>query len=246
MTPTLADLPGLWRRQVLTAPGIEDRDTRVYWFQGASLFADLRVPAGLPGTEGARCLADLGPQGLASLARCEGFAGETDVQAGICRWTRRINYQGPERGADVGALRWGGSRDELIEEGVEADYGEVWQRVGTGTPAARVYSGPDGQRAWLVWSDRWFLLARADPAAMSGAPLVEARAAGGDPWPRLDMEFALGRWDRRLGIVELSTQPWRVGTAILARPQDAGALELTRMTPVGTGLAETWQPDPPA
>jgi hypothetical protein len=246
-TPTLADLPGLWRRRVLTAPGIEDRATTVYWFQGAHLFADLRIPAALPGTAGATCLADLGAEGLRSLAACEGFAGETAVTDGICRWTRRINLQGPERGADIGRLTWGEGRDILLEEGVGADYGEIWERVEAAAPRAQVYRGPGSQRAWLVWTDARFLLARADPAAMSGPPLAGALEAAlaedRDPAPLLDMEFAFGHWEGRSGVAQLSTLPWRVGMPIVLRPADEDApLDAVRMLPDGALVPESWRP----
>lgn len=213
MTIGLGDLQGLWRRTLLTAPGIEDRETRVFWAQGQRLHADLRVPAS-------------GAAGPAALLGCEGFAGETRVENGLCTWHRRINWRGPVTGPDIGRLSWQEPGRVLIEAGVHADYAETWVRDDEGPVSTALHAAPDGQRAYLIWSDSFFVLGRGDPAALSGPPLAERTHDGA----AFDQAYTLGRWEGAVGIATLSTQPHLTGEPVVERTAHGLGLRRDRAT----------------
>lgn len=220
---TLADLQGIWRRTVLTAPGIEDRETAVYWAQGPTLHVDLRIAPG--------CQIQSGVQGLSALGRgeqeimrsFEGFAGTTSVAGSVCTWARRINWRGPPEGADIGALSWGPDGTTLIEDGVHATYSETWERIAPGPMHQRLYGDPDGQHAILVWSDAAFMIGRGDPAATEQPP-AQGPAA-------FDQAFTMGHWQGAHGVADISTHPWLIGKAVIGRPDDT--LRLRRTTAHG-------------
>lgn len=226
MTPAVPDhLFGLWRRLWLRAPGIEDRTTRVLWFQGPEVFVDLRIPADLPDFTGLTALADLDAATLTAVSRAEGFAGTTRVVADICTWTRTINAQGPESAADVGALSL--TPEGLLETGIHADYSELWHHDLDDPPRTRALVDAEGRRAFLVWTATHFSLARGRPSAMTGRPLSEVLAdalAGTDRallFELFDMEFSHGRLDDGDPRITLSTDPARNGDT----PFEIGALD---------------------
>ena len=213
---TEADLQGHWEREWIRAPGFEDRTTRVHWLQAGALYADIRVPAERPDLFGADCLADLGPADLRALLRAEGFAGTIDVAHGICTWTREVNWHGRPLAVDAGRMRFEGA--SLFEDGVHADYRELW-RPRPGTFAARRVAA-EGLSGILVASDELFLLGLGDPAAPPSAPILEALEAGRRPdglTGQFRSEYTFGRWDGDDGIADLSTNPYREGRPALRR-----------------------------
>jgi hypothetical protein len=221
----LADVQGLWRRVWLRAPGFEDATTTVLWRQGEATYVDLRVPADVAPLAGCAALADLTEAELRRLATCEGFAGEIDLADGVCAWSRRINWRGPEAGADVGRLEL--TAEGLVETGVHADYSELWVHLPDGPTRSLALEGPDGALGYLVWSDGAFSFGRGRPDALRGAPLaarLDAALEGRDRAAlaaALDMEFSAGSFVGAEARVEVSTDPSRVG----ARAFDQAALE---------------------
>lgn len=139
-TATPQDLPGVWRRDLLVAGDVHDERTMVLWFQAPSLFADIRLPA----------FGDAG-------AKPEGFAGRTEMarngDAVRVAWERMIDIA-PTGTEDVGDMRWVGEgrQRRLREDGVKADYYEIWRRdatFGEGDVALRL-AGPSPEQAAIL------------------------------------------------------------------------------------------------
>lgn len=212
-----ANLQGHWRRVWLRAPGFEDATTRVHWLQAGVLFADIRVPLARPDLSGARDLADLDPPELLALMAAEGFAGTIAVEHGICTWKREINWHGRPTGIDAGRMRLSGA--DLVEDGVHADYRELWRRE-PGPPLLAHRIAVEGQSGVLVSSDTCFLLGFGDPMAAPSAPLLRLLEQGERPAAVLRhfrAEYLYGRWEGAVGIAELATNPFREGQPVLDR-----------------------------
>lgn len=205
---TQADIQGHWRRDWLRAPGFEDPTTRVHWLQAGEVYADLRLPLERPELGQARALAELPEAALEALAKAEGFAGTTEVTDSICTWTRAINWHGATDEVDAGKL-WFDDQGGLIEDGVHAEYRELWQRVAEGPALGQQLSGL-GLTAFLVTVGDAFVL---------GIGLPDAPAAA-----KHDVLFervhALGHWVGETGMADLSTNPFQEGMPVLKRRQD--------------------------
>lgn len=105
---------GLWRRRMLQdAQGIDTR-TQVYWLQSGTLYADIRIPADRNAENG--------------MARQQGFAGALEAEDSILTWRRWVDYQPSSAVADVGRMHFT-RLDQMIEDGVHADYREIWERI---------------------------------------------------------------------------------------------------------------------
>ncbi|MBI5463165.1 MAG: hypothetical protein HY941_13350 [Gammaproteobacteria bacterium] len=116
---------GLWQRRLLEdARGIDTR-TQVYWLQSGSLYADIRLPVERNTAGG--------------VALQQGFAGALEIEGSILTWRRWLDFQPPTAVADVGRIRFTGL-DEMIEEGVHADYREVWERIGAASSDRAAFS----------------------------------------------------------------------------------------------------------
>ena len=100
---------GVWQRERLAYPGVEDREKRVIWIQTPLLFADLRSPP--PGRGGST----------------EGFAGHLLVSGQICAWQRPLDVHPATGPGDAGAMYRDG--DALLECGIHANYIEDWRLV---------------------------------------------------------------------------------------------------------------------
>lgn len=95
-------------------------------------------------------------------------ASVTQVEGGICRWLRKVDYQPPTGANDIGRMQFE-SANRVIEHGVEAEYLENWERLpasvgGRAFPASRSRSlcGERARRSrWgdiplsLVFSPFW-------------------------------------------------------------------------------------------
>lgn len=215
------DIQGHWQRIWLRAPGFEDGTTRVHWMQSGDLYADVRIPLESPDLWGATCLADLDPQALAMLAEAEGFAGTTVVQDGVCTWAREINWHGATEDVDAGRLSFDGDGD-LIEEGVHADYAELWTRPHA-EPSEGVRLTGAGKTAFLVTVGNRFVFGIGNPAAPATASTLCGlergridRAALRDLFDRVHM---LGTWRGPFGCATLATNPFLHGNACLRRTQ---------------------------
>ncbi len=193
------DLQGHWQRDWIKAPGFEDHTTRVHWLQAGDLFADIRVPKLRPDLSGCACLADASPADLEALSLAEGFAGTITVEDGDCTWHREMNWQGPPKAADIGRMSFD-AEGRLIEDGVLADYRELW--VKRPTPPLRGHRLTCGdQSAILIENAEVFLLAL-------GA--LEADLPFGST-------YCLGQWEGESGVADLSTNPFCEGQTVLTR-----------------------------
>ncbi|MBR9843513.1 MAG: hypothetical protein GYB25_10150 [Rhodobacteraceae bacterium] len=213
-----ADLQAHWQRLWLRAPGFEDTTTCVHWMQCGLLYADIRIPAPRPDLRGAQALADLSPAALLTLMQSEGFAGTIHVEDSICTWAREINWHGTPDGIDAGRMSFDAAGD-LIEDGVHADYAELWRKTSDPTvEAIRLRGG--GMEGVLVLSDTQFLLALGAPNTPASAPLISTLEAGELP-DALPAHFAshyvLGDWDGTTGCATRATNPFLEDQTALTR-----------------------------
>ncbi len=138
------DIMGVWRRVVLVdGMANEDRDSAVYWIQGARLCADIR--------QHRRVSALVGSLSAADLPFVDAFAGSLIDTGGTFRWEpalRRRDHGGPP---DEGRLSWMGA--DLREDGVHVDYFEQWTRVAqvsTGNLAVSLQDPDRGDLAYVL------------------------------------------------------------------------------------------------
>jgi len=189
------ELRGLWRREVITAPGFRDESTQVVWLQTRNWYADLRVPADRPFRPGADGFAAYSDDELKAMAKVQGFAGELTVADGVCFWRRDLDYQPPSSSPDEG--RYSLSGDVMVEDGIHADYQEIWRRAPESTDPAAVFrlEPEDGRSGLLVIAGRFMIefVSRAGTASQA-ATLTEA------------VERALAAGDRQAAEELLSTR----------------------------------------
>ena len=225
MTPAVPPVPepsrGLWRREVITAPGFRDETTRVLWLQTETWYADLRAPIDRPGPKG-EGFGAYDEAELIALARIQGFAGQLAVDGDIFFWRRDLDVQ-PASG-DRDEARCTQDGEVLVEDGLHADYQEIWRReAASQTPQAAFRLAGGGREGLLVVGGEHLIefVARpgAPPVGKSLAALVEAELAAGR---RAEAEALLGtriRYARRsadgVWTTELSSMPWLEGTPAL-------------------------------
>lgn len=210
------EVRGLWRREVITAPGFRDETTQVVWLQTQSWYADLRVAADRPFRPGADSFAAYDDDELKAMAGVQGFAGQLTVADGVCFWRRDLDFQPPSSSPDEG--RYSLSGEVLVEDGIHADYQEIWRRAPQSVePAAAFRLETSGARSGiLVVAGRFMIefVSREGPAPQGAnlAEAVEAALTKGDRATAEDLlstriRFAErgedGRW-----ITQLSSMPW--------------------------------------
>ena len=192
---------GLWRRRLLQDTQGVDTTTQVFWLQSGTLYADIRIPAQRDAVSGVEMQ--------------QGFAGALEVDGSVLTWRRWLDFQPPAAVADVGRMRFT-RLDQMIEEGVHADYREVWERVGPASLDRAAFTlqveyacdGMPRRRAGvLVIVGDYFMFAldrlAALPAGMSLAELAEGDALTCEQRDQLfACEISLGR--RR------GSRPWEV------------------------------------
>lgn len=159
---------GVWKRRLIQhRSGHSDSETAVYWLQTPRLFADLRIPSSpLPG------LALEALSHAQHLALCEqkGFAGVTQIDADICQWHRKMDYQ-PDSGAeDIGRMHFETS-ECLIETALDDSYYEIWDRLPDSLGACRgqwlqAMDDPSRQGCLLLAGD-YFLFAASRPTPLT-------------------------------------------------------------------------------
>jgi hypothetical protein len=225
MTAHVPDaLTGLWRRELITAPGLHDATTRVFWLQTRSWYVDIRAPQDRPQANGRTGFAEFSSAELLELARVEGFAGELTVADGVCAWRRDLDHQPPAATPDEGRFTLHGQ--VMIEDGVHLDYQETWRRQsGPRGPllAFRLEDDPLGRDGLMVVAGQNLLefVARPDAPLSAGASLAELVANELNAGRREAAEALLstriryatasaeGGW-----TVELSSLPWLEGTSM--------------------------------
>lgn len=210
---------GLWQRRLLRDAHGEDTSTQVFWLQTGALFADVRIPADRNSAGGS--------------ARQQGFAGVLEAQDNLLTWRRWLDFQPPSASEDMGRVRFT-APDVMIEDGVHADYEEVWERIGPASHDRAAFAlqvehmadGSSRRRAGvfvLVGEHFMFALDRliALPAAPSLAELADLAARGqieGRVREQLfACEISLGRRNAAGGCEILhSTLPAREGAQLFA------------------------------
>jgi hypothetical protein len=219
--PVPPEYTGLWRREVITAPGFRDETTQVLWLQTRSWYVDLRVPADRPPARGGAGFADYDAAELLALGQIQGFAGELAAADGICLWRRDLDRQPPGPLPDEARCAVDG--DVMIEDGVHADYQEIWRRVSgsEGPFAAFGLADPAGADGLLVLACDHMMEFRARSGApLTGASLteqVERRLSAGDRAAAEELLATRIRYAARDGgtwRVRLSSHPWLEGRPI--------------------------------
>ena len=119
---------GVWRRTLLTTSDGQDTGSQVYWLQTSSWHGDIRIPAYRPDFTGVLSLADCSGEQLSWLAKQHGFAGITIVSKNQCEWKRIIDFQPPSGKRDIGRMFFL-NPDKLLENGIDTEYSETWERV---------------------------------------------------------------------------------------------------------------------
>ena len=220
------------RSAVVGADGVPRDDAEVSWFQGPSLYVDLRRPGRRPRRAGIRCRADLehaAPEVLAALAAQEAFAGRCVHGAdGVTRWERLVDLRPPGPHPDAGRLTWDG--DVLVEHGQHEPYLEYWHPEHLDAPpgpgAGVLLRDPViGVHGVLVRVGDRFGYARGGTEPLPGVHLPGARSPCSRPLgaPVLDVEVSLGHVDRAgRWIVEASTLPYREGADVAPSPDRDG------------------------
>ena len=210
---------GVWRRALLTAPGVRDDSTLVLWMQTARWHADLRIPQGRPDCSGCHSLADCGRDQLLGLLRQEGFAGITTVDGAICEWHRRLDYR-PTGRRDLGSMAFSPAFDAIDEVGVESDYAERWEREPQGGGAQGMAFTPDDQAPglWLFFGP-CFMRVRARAMHADAARVAWQRVQDGSAHDEelrqlADFEISFGTIAQDQGQILYSTLPWLEGVRL--------------------------------
>lgn len=212
----VAELQGHWRRAWIKAEAFEDHSTAVHWLQCGDAYVDLRVPADLPDLSGVKTLADLPADVLLSLMACEGFAGTIAVEDSICTWDRAINWHGTPKTVDAGRM-WFDAAGQLIEDGVHADYRELWVRAPERPQDVHVFDC-ESETCIAVLSDTTFALGVGARVRPPSAAVIAALEAGRKPQAlaaHFASFYAYGQWDGRKGTATLSTNPLARGQTVL-------------------------------
>ena len=242
----LDDLSGLWRRTMIAWPdGRSDTTTDVYWFQGLTHFADMRIPRGRPDLPTASCLRDLDWEMLRFMAQQEGFFGHLEVAGSTGHWYRAFDYQ-PDTGvADRGRLKFEG--EVLVERGVEVPYVEHWRResrAGEDTMALSLISGDALSFGCLIAAGDAFIYARSRathlPSNTTLHQLVSDAGSIEAAQNIFDCEISCGRRRGTRWEIERSNLPYREGQS-LAPAMGAASLVIDDMTPKGTALKRAWR-----
>lgn len=220
-------LRGCWqRRRIDYADGRSDRDSRVFWIQGAGLYGDLRLAPGRPAVaaEG-----PWSPAEAAALARQQGATGFCRCdQTGYASWHREWGYQPVVDFPEPGLLRREGA--VLIERAPSGAYEEEWLALTPpGAPlfALRRLTAP--RRRLIVVGDCAMLIAEREGGSLPPQPLertLAARAREPAALRRLldcEISFARREGSERPFVVRASTLPWREGEALALPPETAPA-----------------------
>jgi len=241
----LHDLGGLWRRSLIAWPdGRRETTTEVFWLQGPSLYADLRVPAGRPDWASVKCLRDLDRTMLRFMATQEGFFGRLDVADSIGDWQRVFDIR-PDNGlGDRGALAFEGNI--LVERGIEAPYIEHWSRAHGGEAMALMLATDGGTPGCLVAVGDSFIYARGREIALPLGAAFSQMVADADSLRAaqdlFDCEISFGRRRGEDWRIERSSHCFREGAALApVFDEAAGTLSIADVTPDGAPMRRTWR-----
>lgn len=211
---------GVWKRTLLRTPSTKDTTTQVFWLQTESWHADIRIPADRLRSAGKLALGDMTRDELVGLARQQGFCGTTEVEADICRWLRRNDFQPPSGRNDIGRMVFE-SPDRVLEYGVEADYFEVWERLRDSADGNFARGTSEGNE-FLLGAGDYRMRVRPRILQLPASPslsVLASEASDGELRGMLDFEISFGKttgpgaWK-----IALSTMPWREGEDV---PEEA-------------------------
>jgi isopenicillin N synthase-like dioxygenase len=216
----IEELSGSWRRLMLSLPGhCVNTLTEVEWLQAGPLYIDLRQATALAGRIGASCLAEVSPEDALLLATQEAFAGEFVLTRTEGEWLREIDFRPSASIRDCGLLEAHGNL--LIEQGIENDYIEHWQRQGigaSGTEWSARFLTEDGAPVIVVRHGNRFGYARDRAAPLgSGSTLAELVSDTSLDVSRavIDCEVSLGTVTDEGWRIERSSLPWRQGAVLV-------------------------------
>ncbi len=242
----LRDLSGFWRRTLIASPdGRPDTETEVFWLQGPSRYADLRVPAGRPAYPDVTGLRDLNWTMLRFMARQEGFFGYLDIVASVGQWHREFDYR-PDTGiADRGALAL--EDGILVERGIDLSYVEHWERQSApGDVIAFSLTTETGTTGSLVVVGDAFIYARGRAASLPRGvtldQLIDSAASLKAAQDLFDCEISFGFRRADTWCIERSSHCFREGATLSpALDSVAGFLVIDDVTPEGTRIQRTWR-----
>lgn len=224
------DLRGVWQRTQLQTgtdaicPPVPDTDSWVRWLQTSLWHGDLRIPSSALHARCAMPLKQMSPQQHNALAKQQGFAGITQVEAlpegQICTRLRRVDYQPPGLTPDAGWLMFD-RPDHFIEIGVHADHNAIWARLPDSTGryialAGRNAQGDDDGRRLLV-AGRYMMMIRPRharwPASLlpgdTLADVMQRHSEQVTDW--LDCDISFGHLQQGHWHIEHATLPEREG-----------------------------------
>lgn len=242
----MSDLYGLWRRTMIAWPGRRaDRTTEVYWLQGPTRYADLRIPRGQPELGDGTCLRDLDWPTLRFMARQEGFIGHLSISHSVAHWHRAFDYQPETDVADRGRLEFEG--DILVEHGVETAYVEHWRREPETTKEAMaLWLATDAgcPVGCLIAAGDAFLYARGRakplPRNTTLGRLLDSANSLPEAQMLFDCEISFGRKDSEGWRIERSSLPFRQGQML--RPDvDGDILTVDDLTEEGAPFRRSWR-----
>ncbi|MEM1232838.1 MAG: hypothetical protein AAGH70_01800 [Pseudomonadota bacterium] len=207
---------GHWTRRWIKAPGVEDTTTLVHWIQVGDVYADVRIPEDRPDLGRETSLHDVGPSALLKICEAEGFAGTVTLSDDTCTWHREVNLHGTPDGLDIGRISFD-SNGDMIEEGVLAEYTELWAYASAPRSAAFRLSGGEFQGVLSTVGDT-FVLAIDKAGREATAPLIATLQTGKIPSEISDLFegiYAMGAWDGSVATAKIATQPFSERTDVL-------------------------------
>ncbi|MFW0753250.1 hypothetical protein ACN1C3_00670 [Pseudomonas sp. H11T01] len=245
---------GVWQRRLIQhSSGRSDSETAVYWLQTPRLFADLRIPPNsLPGL----ALEALSHAQRLALCEQKGFAGVTQVDADICQWHRKMDYQPVSGEEDIGRMQFETS-ERLLETALDDSYYEIWERLPDSLGVCRgqwlqAMDDPSRQGCLLLAGD-YFLFAASRPTPLTPGGHLREKISPQNSTALLACELSFGRHHagRAPWQIECSTLPANAGQCLLPSSIDPFAADLfadeTVMPSLGSvAPAQGWRcmPDP--
>ena len=216
---------GMWRRTLLEQGHTLDATTLVLWIQTEQYHVDIRIPASRPSLESVERLEDYSFEQLVCLASQQGFTGVTQVKRNVAEWLRDHDYQPFNSRRDIAEMRFEND-DILIENGIDADYFERWEKVPNSdlNLSIRPCEGQDrhGTKvpARLFTSYKTFAYARPRSKPLPSSDSISEAISTHHPskeelldW--LDFEISFGEiGDENQGMITHSTFPFREGDTL--------------------------------